>query len=1047
MTFTNSTAITINDCPNPCPASGSAASLFPSPIVVSGVTGVVERVSVRLNGLSHGFPADTDFLLVSPSGRKVVIMSDFGAGSPGISNINVILDDYADRPIPSTVAGNTAWPFASGTYRPANSGTTDLFPAPAPAAPYAYCLSHFNGDSPNGTWNLYIIDDANLDGGSVSGGWSLTFDVRPPMPSAGAVVISEFRTRGVGTSPPGSDGSSDEFIELYNTTDQPIPIIDSIPGADPTGGTGAGWRIAVAQAGAEVAPLVIPQTVSTAGPLVLHPHGYFLISVQPSAPSPSGNTYSLASYPTGTGITASGSANISINPANPVTGFLPDDSGLALFSTATSDSARRMDSVGFSSVTLGDFKEGLGLAPPGGITTPSQHSWIRKRVDGVVQDSGDNGSDFQLVEVNGATLDGVAATLGAPGPQRGPTMTSFTTTSAPAHAPFSNTMTVSPVDGQAALNAAPNAVLDPAPVVNGTLGTLKLRAKVTNDSGFGLLAMRYRVIGISSLQGGSLPTGAADVRMLSNVAQVITLTDTSNVTLQALTLQQSPPTQPNGGGLNSSLGQGNITTTAPLANGATTNVEFTLGVNTFGTYEVAIIVEGLNTELEGVSGLYHARGKVSANAADLTVTYPFSLPDLAFTTAKRAITIDVLANDSVAPGELITIENPPTSGTATVVKGKVRYTPTVTLPLAGDTFFYRYNGKVVSVNIGNYANVAGSYDGLLTDASAPAGLLAHERAGRFQFNLTTSGTYTGGLFLGGKKRASLSGSLGVSGFNVLTIKRTPEVPITLNIIASAFSSQVFGSLQSTDFTGVPFGISYTLSRRTAAPGLVNSYTYFINPTGAPNTPSGTGYASAKVSASGDVTLTGKLADGVAFSTKTVLTPGLNFPIYLPLYANTAPRGSFYGTMQFVSLLQAFGNMVWFKPPRPAEAYFPGGFTQTHSSLLVVYQPPPALTPLLAFNPVVDNGSAVFSGGSVPPFFQFFTLTNANKVVPNATNPNKVAFSFNKTTGIFTGSFVNPTNNKKTTIQGAARQDTFSAHGFFRGAGPFDGGAVNLSKVP
>ena len=151
--FTNSTAITITDCPNPCPASGQAASLYPSPITVAGETGVVERVSVTLNGFSHAFPADTDFLLVSPSGRKSVLMSDFGAGSPGVSNINVTLDDYADAPVPSTVTGNTGVPFVTGTYRPANSGITDVFPASAPAAPYTYTLSAFNGDNPNGTWN------------------------------------------------------------------------------------------------------------------------------------------------------------------------------------------------------------------------------------------------------------------------------------------------------------------------------------------------------------------------------------------------------------------------------------------------------------------------------------------------------------------------------------------------------------------------------------------------------------------------------------------------------------------------------------------------------------------------------------------------------------------------------------------------------------------------------------------------------------------------------------------------------------------------------
>src|SRR5262245_8509708 len=53
--FTNATAITLTDCPNPCPASGQAASLYPSPITVSGEVGVVQRVSVTINGFSHAF--------------------------------------------------------------------------------------------------------------------------------------------------------------------------------------------------------------------------------------------------------------------------------------------------------------------------------------------------------------------------------------------------------------------------------------------------------------------------------------------------------------------------------------------------------------------------------------------------------------------------------------------------------------------------------------------------------------------------------------------------------------------------------------------------------------------------------------------------------------------------------------------------------------------------------------------------------------------------------------------------------------------------------
>jgi hypothetical protein len=588
--FTNATALTITDCPNPCPASGQAASVYPSPITVSGIVGVVQRVSVTLNGYSHAFPADTDFLLVSPSGRKAVLMSDFGAGSPGVSNINITLDDYASRPVPSTVTGNTGVPFVTGSYRPANSGTTDQFPAPAPAAPYTYTLSAFNGDAPNGTWELYVIDDANLDGGSISGGWTITFGVRPPAPTAGQILITEFRTRGAGTTPPGSDGSADEFIEIYNNTDQSITIIDAIPGADPTSPTGAGWRFAGAQGATETTFLVLPQTLSTAGPIALPPRGFYLISSQPTTPSPAGNTYSLTTYPTGTGITASGSANVSVNPASAAVGFLPDDVGLAVFSTAAALTANRLDSVGYASVTAADYKEGSGLLPAAGITTAGQHSWMRLMTSGRPQDTGNNLADFVLVDTTAATLDGIPSILGAPGPQRGPTMTAYTTTSAPIehNGQFPATL----IDVMQASSAVPNRVRDFTPVTNGANGTLKIRRAFTNNTGLPVVALRYRVVIITTLTAGTVPPGTADVRVLNSPTQTITLTDTTTVTGQALTLQ-TPAAQANGGGLNSTLAEGVITTTAPLANGASTVVEFNLGVQTTGVFRFHVNVEAL----------------------------------------------------------------------------------------------------------------------------------------------------------------------------------------------------------------------------------------------------------------------------------------------------------------------------------------------------------------------------------------------------------------------------------------------------------------------
>jgi subtilisin-like proprotein convertase family protein len=597
QSFSNTTAITITDCPNPCPASGQAASLYPSPITVAGVVGPVQRVSVTLNGLSHAFPSDIDLLLVSPSGRKSVIMSDFGAGGAGalgISNIDVTLDDYAQRPVPFTVTGNTGNPFVAGSYRPSNSGTTDVFPAPAPAGPYTYTLSAFNGSNPNGTWNLYVIDDANLDGGSISGGWSISFDARPPAPTAGQILISEFRTRGEGTAPPTSDGAADEFIELYNNTDQSITIIDAIPGADPSVPGGAGWRFSVAQDAIETTGLILPQTVSTGGPLALPPRGYLLITTQPLTPSPAGNTYSLTGYPTGTGITASGASNVSLNPASPTTGFLPDNMGLAVFSTANPLTANRLDSVGYSSVTHPDYKEGTGLAPANGITTPGQHSWVRADNFGRPKDTGDNAADFVLVSTTGAFLDGVQATLGAPGPQRGPNANVYNTSGAPLQR--NATIKAQLIDPQCAGFGATTSACarvrtaDGANATNAAFGTLLIRRRFRNTTGAPIYNLRFRVSDITTL--GNTTNAQADVRLLSSTARDVTNTAMETISLAALTLQQ-PPTQAVGGGVNSSVVAGTITTTVPLGAGNSIDLEFTLGVMRDGPFRFLINVEAL----------------------------------------------------------------------------------------------------------------------------------------------------------------------------------------------------------------------------------------------------------------------------------------------------------------------------------------------------------------------------------------------------------------------------------------------------------------------
>jgi hypothetical protein len=65
------------------------------------------------------------------------------------------------------------------------------------------------------------------------------------------------------------------------------------------------------------------------------------------------------------------------------------------------------------------------------------------------------------------------------------------------------------------------------------------------------------------------------------------------VTINGLTLEENPPAQPNGGGLNSSLRENTITIGTPLAPGASVNVQFRLGVMVNGGFRFLVNVEAL----------------------------------------------------------------------------------------------------------------------------------------------------------------------------------------------------------------------------------------------------------------------------------------------------------------------------------------------------------------------------------------------------------------------------------------------------------------------
>ena len=625
--FSNPTAILVPATGSGA-ATGAPATPYPSNIPVAGITNQVTKVTVTLKSYQHTFPDDVDVLLVGPTERKFILYSDTGGAGvippPGVA---LTFDDAAATAIVDggPITGN-------GTFKPANYDIVqDPFPAFAPVSPYLSpapggietLASAFAGQNPNGTWSLYVVDDANIDTGTLAGGWDLTitsaastcnsqtcvvtcpsnitvtadgggasavvnYPAATPagacgvlnysIPSgstfpvgtttvnvtganaaacsfnvtvtgatpAGNVLISEFRLSG-------PNGAQDEFIEVYNNTNANLTVAAS--------DASAGWAIAASDG---TTRCVIPNGTN------IPARGYYLCVNSAG--------YSLAAYPAGNG-TATGNATYTTD--------VPANVGIAIFNNATPANftlANRLDAVGATSEAGTLYKEGTGY--PALTVFNTEYSFFRKidLTNGRPTDTNNNASDFLFANTDGSSA-GAGQRLGAPGPEN-------------LSSPLQRNATlklslIDPLCGSSGLTTSACARardLTPDAANASTNGTLSIRRKVTNNTGAAVTRLRFRVVDITAL----VAAGTADIRFRTSSTFTASLTGGGIATIQGITLEQ-PPAQPNSvaGGYNSSGSVGTVTLATPIANGASVNVHFLLGVQQGGAFRFFVNVEAL----------------------------------------------------------------------------------------------------------------------------------------------------------------------------------------------------------------------------------------------------------------------------------------------------------------------------------------------------------------------------------------------------------------------------------------------------------------------
>src|SRR5205085_9591379 len=375
--------------------SKDANSFAVDPLYVSPTTDLhLQMTSPMINvGTNVGVTTDID-------GQTRDSMPDIGADEFIVIAPGTVQFSAPTYSVAENVAGGLATITVTRTGGASGAASVDYATSNGTATGGASCtngvdyvnangtLNWADGDGAPKTFNVSICNDGlfendetvNLSLSNVSGAalgapstavLTITNDdlTPPPLPSAGNLLISEFRLRGTA-------GVEDEFIELYNNTNNDIAV----------GAHDGSQGFAVA-ASDGILRCTIPNGTVIPG------RGHFLC-----ANNTASTGYSLGTYPAG---------NDGVNPTNATpdatyTTDIPDNAGIALFnSTTTFTLANRLDAVGSTSEANTTYKEGTGY--PALSPSSINYSFYRdmNNATGTPKDTDNNATDFILADTNG----------------------------------------------------------------------------------------------------------------------------------------------------------------------------------------------------------------------------------------------------------------------------------------------------------------------------------------------------------------------------------------------------------------------------------------------------------------------------------------------------------------------------------------------------------------------------------------------------------------------------------------------------------------------
>jgi hypothetical protein len=332
----------------------------------------------------------------------------------------------------------------------------------------------------------------------------------------------------------------------------------------------------------------------------------------------------------------------------------------------------------------------------------------------------------------------------------------------------------------------------------------------------------------------------------------------------------------------------------------------------------------------------------------------------------------------------------------------------------------------------------GAYHGLF----APFGVVREQtNSGSFVLNLLNTGAFSGELFLG-SNTVTLAGKFDVGGHVQTNSPVKGGKPLTTILQLDVANQAVSGSVSDGSFVAQLDGDQNVFGPSNPATDYAGQYTWTIPGTNeALVGPYGTSYGTITVTADGDITFAGSLADGTTVSQSSAVSKDGRWPMYLP---SSNPNESVFG-WNFITnhTLTAPALVSWINVTNKAKAaLYPFGFTNQQAAIIASFYNSTD-KPLLT----LADGQVTLEGGDLP-----FNITNQITLAASDTitvpvtidNTNKLKLTITSKTGLISGSFLNPTNAKQTiTVNGVLLQNQTNAQGYF--LGPNQSGAFLLEN--